>query len=83
MLNYLRKYRIGTGTTVDIDDDEKPINHAAKLQFNKWLFEYFEELNSGQCGWGINYLKWLEITKGWKHLGYRKFEKVPVIKMKA
>ena len=80
MPNYLKKYRIRTGTIVDISDDEKSINHAVKIQFKKWLFEYFEELNSGQCGWGINYIEWLEVTKGWKCLKWGKFEKVPIIK---
>jgi hypothetical protein len=82
MSNHLKKYRIRNGTKIDINDDEKSINHAAKLQFKKWLFEYFEELNSNQYSWHIEYIYWLELVKGWKHLGFGKFEKIPMIKDK-
>jgi len=49
---------------------------------NEWLFEYFQELAFGQCGWGIEYNGWLEIVKGWKFIGCDRYQKVKAIKMK-
>lgn len=51
----------------------------AEIVFQRYLFQYFGELQSGQTGWGIDFHGWLEISKGWKHLGSGEFEKVPVI----
>ena len=44
--------------------------------FNKYLFQYFEELSCGQTGWGLNFLSWLEITHGWRQLGWHRYERI-------
>jgi len=44
-------------------------------QFQKYLFEYFQELNSRQTGWGVSFNDWVGAVKGWKHLGMDKYEK--------
>ena len=58
------------GTVVDLATDK-----LASADFQRYLFNYFEELTSGQTGWGIDFISWLKISKGWKHLGLRKFER--------
>lgn len=60
-------------------EKETPRGRLAQFQFDKWMFEYFRELNDGSTGWGISFMSWLEIAKGWRHLGRREFERVEEI----
>jgi hypothetical protein len=59
--------QIGLGT---------PDERLARSEFHRYLFQYFEQLNSGQTGWGVDFNAWLEMTRGWKHHGRRKYERI-------
>lgn len=63
------------GTVVQVNETTK-VGRVAKGEFNKLLFEYFESLSSGQTGWGVDFIDWLECKHDWKHHGRRIFEKV-------
>ena len=63
------------GTIVKIGHNT-PNERLAKAAFNRYLFEYFEQLSSGQTGWGVDFNTWLEMVKGWKPLGFRTYERV-------
>jgi len=52
------------------------VGRVAKGEFNKLLFEYFESLASGQTGWGIDFIEWLEYKYDWKHHGALVFERI-------
>lgn len=53
-----------------------PEQRIAKSDFNRYLFQYFEEISSGQTGWGVDFNAWLEMRKGWKHHGSKKYERI-------
>jgi hypothetical protein len=63
------------GTIVQIGL-ETPDERLARSEFHRYLFQYFEQLNSGQTGWGVDFNAWLEMTRGWKHHGRRKYERI-------
>lgn len=48
-------------------------NREAKMVFHRYLFEYFENLSSGQSGWGMNFHDWLAMVKGWEHIECKRF----------
>ena len=62
---YIDTEDIPLGTIIDLYGDSGT-ERLAKANFKRYMFEYFQELNSGQCGWGIDFITWLEISKGWK-----------------
>lgn len=59
--------QIGLGT---------PDERIARSEFQRYLFQYFEQLTSGQTGWGVDFNSWLEMTRGWKHHGRKKYERI-------
>jgi hypothetical protein len=63
------------GTIVQIGRDT-PDERIARAEFHRYLFQYFEQLTSGQTGWGVDFNAWLEMTQGWKHHGRKKYERV-------
>jgi hypothetical protein len=63
------------GTIVQIGI-ETPDERLARSEFHRYLFQYFEQLTSGQTGWGVDFNAWLEMTRGWKHRGRRKYERI-------
>ena len=66
--DYLSRRKIGS--IIFLDEESKDLKSWRECQqFRRYLFEYFEELTSGQCGWGISFINWLEVIKGWKHHG--------------
>jgi hypothetical protein len=65
------------GTIVQVGS-KTPDERIARAEFNRYLFEYFEQLSSWQTGWGVDFNAWLKLVKGWKHLGLRKYERIPV-----
>lgn len=73
--DYLSRRKIGSILIID----EKLTDFKSwkeREQFRKYLFEYFEELTSGQCGWGVSFNDWVGAIKGWHHLGWNKYKKV-------
>ena len=62
------------GAEVNLDKDT-PRGRVAKDYFNKLLFEYFEQLSSGQSGWGTTFMGFL-YYRGWSHLGLKKFVRI-------
>ena len=66
------------GTIVQIGSDT-PDERIARSEFHRYLFQYFEQLTSGQTGWGVSFNAWLEMIKGWKHHGRKKYERVITI----
>lgn len=66
---------VGTIVQVGSKTPDERITHA---EFHRYLFEYFEQLSSGQTGWGMDFNAWLEMVKGWKHLGLRRYERISV-----
>ncbi len=79
MINYLYKTTFKMGEIVDLKTHK--VNKKAELlkrqMTDVWLFEYFQELHSGQCGWGVEFNVWVSL-KGWKFLGCDRYEKVRV-----
>ena len=67
------------GTVVQIGRDTLAEREAA-AEFQRYLFQYFENLTSGQTGWGVTFNEWLEMTQGWKHHGRKKYERRMSIK---
>jgi hypothetical protein len=68
------------GDVVDLHKEESEEDRLTKLKFESdYLFEYFKQLTTGQTGFGMSFNAWLEITKGWKHLGARVYQKVEEI----
>jgi len=63
------------GTIVQIGRDT-PDERIARAEFHRYLFQYFEQLTSGQTGWGVDFNAWLEMTRGWKHHGRKKYERI-------
>ena len=63
------------GTIVQIGRDT-PDERIARSEFHCYLFQYFEQLTSGQTGWGVDFNAWLEMTRGWKHHGRKKYERI-------
>lgn len=63
------------GTIIDLNADNGE-SRIAKAAFEKWLFEYFHNLSTGQTGWGISFRDWLRMIKGWEHIELRKFKRV-------
>jgi len=63
------------GTIVQIGRDT-PDERIAGSEFHRYLFQYFEQLTSGQTGWGVDFNGWLEMTRGWKHHGRQKYERI-------
>mgnify|MGYP006352244651 CR=1 FL=1 len=63
------------GTIVQIGRDT-PDERIARAEFHRYLFQYFEQLTSGQTGWGVDFNAWLEMTRGWKHHGCKKYERI-------
>lgn len=43
--------------------------------FRSEMFRYFEQLTSGQTGWGISFNNWLEMH-GWKIVDYKTYERI-------
>jgi len=80
MMNYLIGMTFTNGEVVDISKSETDARaRLVRSQFGVWMFQYFQELNSHQCGWGINFNEWLEFSKGWKFIGrVSLYEKVEV-----
>jgi hypothetical protein len=73
--DYLSRRKIGSN--VDLQDDLEGIcSWRERVQFKKYFFEYFEELSSGQTGWGVSFNQWVSAVKGWKHLGGTEYEKI-------
>ena len=65
------------GTVIALSDDSSK-GRSAKRIFNQWLFEYFEQLSTQQTGWGISFIEWLKITKGWKLISHQTYERVRI-----
>jgi hypothetical protein len=63
------------GTIIQIGRDT-PDERIARSELHRYLFQYFEQLTSGQTGWGVDFNAWLEMTRGWKHHGRRKYERI-------
>jgi len=63
------------GTIVHIGRNT-PDERIAHSEFHSYLFQYFEQLTSGQTGWGVDFNAWLEMTRGWKHHGRKKYERI-------
>ncbi len=63
------------GTIITLHPAETARTRLARAFFSKQLFLYFEQLVSGQTGWGISFTGWLE-TYGWKIKGLHTFERV-------
>lgn len=63
------------GATVVIYPLDSVRARMAERFFCKELFKYFEELSSGQTGWGINFIVWLG-WRGWKLIDFQTFERV-------
>lgn len=69
----LEDYQIGEIINVSADSVE---GLYLSRQFNKFLFEYFEGVQSGMIGWGISFIEWIEMFKGWGHHGMNMFKKI-------
>ena len=63
------------GKILDLTLDT-PESRIAKADFKHYQWEYFERLSNGSTGWGVSFIAYLELIKGWKHLGRRKFERM-------
>jgi hypothetical protein len=63
------------GTIVQVGRDTQD-ERLARSEFHRYLFQYFEHLTSGQTGWGVDFNAWLEMSRGWKHHGRRKYERI-------
>lgn len=63
------------GTIIHIGR-ETPDERLAQAEFHRYLFQYFENLSSGQTGWGVDFHAWLEMSRGWKHHGRKKYERI-------
>ena len=73
--DYLSRRKIGS--YVDIQDDlESFTSWKERQQFRRYLFEYFEELTSGQTGWGVSFNEWVCVVKGWKHIGGTEYKRI-------
>ena len=66
------------GTVIALHPCETPRTRLARAFFQKELFSYFEQLASGQCGWGICFNDWLEMN-GWKLIAFVSYERIPAI----
>ncbi len=60
------------GSEIIVGDTQTSEGRILNADFQKYLFAYFEELNSGQTGWGMDFLGWLSVTKGWVYKGIGK-----------
>jgi hypothetical protein len=68
------------GDIVDLSlDNTKEERLTAHMFESDYLFEYFKQLSRGQTGYGVSFIAWLELVKGWQHLGYKVFKKVEEI----
>jgi hypothetical protein len=64
------------GATITLDN-RTPRNRLASCFIeSEMLFRYFESLSNRSTGWGISYNKWLEVMHGWKHVGYKTYERI-------
>jgi hypothetical protein len=63
------------GTVVQLGRNT-PDERVARSEFHRYLFQYFEQLVSGQTGWGVDFNVWLEMTRGWKHHGRKRYERI-------
>lgn len=63
------------GQIIQIGENTSEERLNARL-FNKYLFQYFEEISSGTIGWNLSFDSWLDMFKGWKALEWNKYEKV-------
>ena len=63
------------GTIIQIGENTPEERSNARF-FNKYLFQYFEEISSGTIGWNLSFDSWLDMFKGWKALEWNKYEKV-------
>lgn len=63
------------GTRIALSSKDTARIRLANHFFHGEMFRYFENLASGQTGWGISYNDWLEMH-GWKLIGYRTYERV-------
>jgi hypothetical protein len=73
---YFDSASIAIGSVIKIDKNGSFFEKTAAHEFNKYLFEYFEELSTGYTGWGVAFTMWLELRKGWKIVGYKSMEKI-------
>ena len=53
------------GTAVEANQDT-PQGRLTSYHFQRYLFEYFHCLAEGYTGWGIDFIEWLEMSKGWQ-----------------
>lgn len=67
---------LAIGNVIKLDKSGSSYEKTAHHQFNKYLFEYFEELSTGYTGWGVAFTMWLELKKGWKIVGHKSMEKI-------
>jgi hypothetical protein len=63
--DYFKDDNEPVGAVVTVER-ETPRGRLASLYFNKLLFQYFQELANGSTGWGVDFIAWLHISKGWQ-----------------
>lgn len=63
------------GTRITLSPNDTARVRLANHFFHGEMFRYFENLASGQTGWGISYNGWLRM-RGWKLIGYMTYERV-------
>jgi hypothetical protein len=64
------------GDIVDLTKKDTPEERLTQKLFKEdYLFEYFKQLSTGQTGYGISFIGWLSVAKGWTHIGYHSFRK--------
>lgn len=73
---YFNSASIAIGSVIKINKNGSFFEKTAAHEFNKYLFEYFEELSTGYTGWGVAFTFWLELKKGWKIVGHKSMEKI-------
>ena len=67
--------KLPIGSKIKLGEDT-PEQRLAKGQFHRYMFEYFEEITTGQTGWGVSFMDWLQSAKGWENLGLDGYQRV-------
>jgi hypothetical protein len=63
------------GTVVKLHPEDTVRVRLAVLFFRKEMFSYFEQVSSGQCGWGVSFNAWLSL-QGWELVGRATYKRV-------
>lgn len=71
--------KLPVGSKIKLGEDT-PEQRVAKSAFHRYMLEYFREVKSGKTGWGVTFMDWLRMAKGWLHTPYtfgrKSFERI-------